>query len=193
MTESAFELFPWSMGSPHLFSVRKCNVGGTLCYCSKWNRASRTTPSPRCSETSRAPTISVAGTAREQRDGAAARASSLGQLRVAEQRVFRVLTGMTTRTTLIVFRCQRGVSALAAWVAPAYLDPEAWPRLREHFANDSAARLVDFCRDEIASERSQKVRWRALTTPGASWARRTTRRYGVPRDDSDLGRALAKG
>ena len=50
----AFELFPVVDGEPSPYLVTKLIANGTRYCSSKWNRASRTTPSPRCSETSRA-------------------------------------------------------------------------------------------------------------------------------------------
>ena len=189
--EAPSSCFPWSMGSPHPYLARSCNV--------KWNSLLLFKVEPGKSHHAVAevlgekPRLTISGWyhAAEQRDGAAARASSLGQLRVAEQRSFKAFDGDEDEDDVEKPLSSEDFSALAAWVAPAYLDPKAWPRLRDHFANDSAARLVDFCRDEIASEISKSEMegphdtWRVVGPPHK-------RRYCVPRGDSDLGRALAK-
>ena len=187
----AFELFPMVDGEPSPIPCKE-----VAC---RWNSLLLFKVEPGKSHHAVAevlgdkPRLTISGWyhAAEQRDGAAARASSLGQLRVAEARPFTNFDGDEDEDDVDKPLSDEDVSALGTWVAPAYLDPKAWPRLREHFANDSAARLVDFCCASVASEVAKAERegphdtWRVVGPPHK-------RRYCVPQGDSDLGRALAK-
>jgi Rps23 Pro-64 3,4-dihydroxylase Tpa1-like proline 4-hydroxylase len=187
----AFELFPVVDGEPSPIPCHKVDC--------KWNSLLLFKVEPGKSHHAVAevlgekPRLTISGWyhAREQRDGAAARASSLGQLRVSAPRTFKSFDGDDDEDDVDRSLSSEDLSALGTWVAPAYLDPEAWPRLREHFANDSAARLVDFCCDEIASAVAKAERegphdtWRVVGPPHK-------RRYCIPEGETDLGRALAK-
>jgi len=191
----AFELFGVADGEPTLAPVHAvpCRWNSLLLFKVEPGRSHHAV----AEVTGERPRLTISGWyhAREPRDGAAGRASSLGQLRTARPRAFAPFAGGEAADDIEEQLSSEDLASLARWVAAPYLDPAAWPRLREHFASDSAARLVDFCEAGLAAEIAAAEAGTIGSPAGWTVVGPPHRQRFCVLDDAGataLGRALAK-
>ena len=97
------------------------------------------------------PRLTISGWyhARDGRDGAASRASLAELTRPAAPRTFSRFAGDDDGDDDAL--SDADLDALRAWVSPVYLDPATWPKLKDHFAESSAAQLGGFVREDVAA------------------------------------------